>query len=160
MRNAQLSDPVISQVLDLKQKWIYLKYIDKLKEPEAVRQLLRNPEKYDTITYMKTWLISVLIIWWQHSSRTSLLAANERRDLTLCHESVTYRRNQTGSPKPHCESLRQQLEMHLEKSRGGVEYILLDIEHFSKFAHAYRNRQLRNVYTYDILDEPTLPLVN
>ncbi len=42
IRNAQLSDPVIGRVLELKKKQLYLKHRDKLKEPEAVRRLLRE----------------------------------------------------------------------------------------------------------------------
>ncbi len=37
IRNAQLCDPVIGRVLELKKKQLYLKHRDKLKEPEAVR---------------------------------------------------------------------------------------------------------------------------
>ncbi len=37
IRNAQLSDPVIGRVFELKKKQFYLKHRDKLKEPEAVR---------------------------------------------------------------------------------------------------------------------------
>ncbi len=40
--NAQLSDPVIGRVLELKKKQLYFKHRDKLKEPEAVRRLLRE----------------------------------------------------------------------------------------------------------------------
>ncbi len=36
IRNAQLSDPVIGRVLELKKKQLYLKHRDKLKQPEAV----------------------------------------------------------------------------------------------------------------------------
>ncbi len=42
IRNAQMSDPAFSRVLELKQKQLYLKHKDKLKEPEVVRRLLKE----------------------------------------------------------------------------------------------------------------------
>lgn len=42
IRNAQMCDPIISRVLELKKKQLHFRHKAKLKEPEAVRQLLRG----------------------------------------------------------------------------------------------------------------------
>uniref|UniRef100_A0A8C1WAH7 Gypsy retrotransposon integrase-like protein 1 n=1 Tax=Cyprinus carpio TaxID=7962 RepID=A0A8C1WAH7_CYPCA len=177
IRSAQLSDPVISRVLDLKQKQINLKHKEKLREPEAVRRLLRewhhlqiNEEgilqrKIMTRTQLvipenlKSMIYKYLHEDMAHLGADRMVAAARARFFwpKMREEMEHYvtrvcRCLRQKKPNRITRTPIQSIEttapfemisidyLHLERSRGGAEYILVVIDHFSKFAQAYATR--------------------
>lgn len=177
IRAAQETDPAISRVLFLKQKYTHLKYKEKVTESALVRRLLREWSRLQTDedgvlwreTVSRTQLVvpeSMKALIYKHlhedmghlGAERVLALARERFFWPRMKKEIEHhvtcvccclkRKKPNRVIRTPTQSIRTSapFEMisidfvHLEKSSSGEEYILVLVDHFTKYAQAYATK--------------------